>query len=64
MLPDKAASDALHLALAAVNGMDFLLSRNCTHIVNGIVLKVANAVCRDAGYEPPIVCTAEELLTP
>jgi hypothetical protein len=64
MLPDKAASDALHLAVAAVNGMDFLMSWNCTHIVNGVVLKVANTVCRDAGFEPPIVCTPEELLTP
>ena len=29
-----------------------------------IVLKVVNAVCRDSGYEPPIVCTPEELVTP
>jgi predicted nucleic acid-binding protein len=63
-LPDKAASDALHIALAAVNGMDFLLTWNCTHIANGVVLKIVNAVCRDNGYEPPIVCTPEELLAP
>jgi predicted nucleic acid-binding protein len=61
-LPDKAGSDALHLALAAVNGMDFLLTWNCTHIANGVVLKVVNSVCRENGYEPPIVCTPEELL--
>lgn len=63
-LPDKAAADALHIALAAVNGMDFLLTWNCTHIANGVILKVVNAVCRDHGYEPPIVCTPEELLAP
>jgi predicted nucleic acid-binding protein len=63
-LPDKAASDALHLALAAVNGMDFLLTWNCTHIANGVVLKIVNTVCRENGYEPPIVCTPEELLAP
>jgi predicted nucleic acid-binding protein len=63
-LPDKAASDALHVAIAAVNGMDFLLTWNCTHIANGVVLKIVNAVCRDNGYEPPIVCTPEELLAP
>jgi predicted nucleic acid-binding protein len=62
-LPDKAAADALHVALAAVNGMDFLLTWNCTHIANGVVLKIVNTICRDAGYEPPIVCTPEELLT-
>lgn len=63
-LPDKAAADALHIALAAVNGMDFLLTWNCTHIANGVVLKIVNAVCRGSGYEPPIVCTPEELLAP
>ena len=63
-LPDKAASDALHVALAAVNGMDFLLTWNCTHIANGVILKTVNTVCRDSGYEPPIVCTPEELLAP
>ena len=63
-LPDKAAPDALHVALAAVNGMDFLLTWNCTHLANGFVLKTVNAVCRESGYEPPIVCTPEELLAP
>jgi predicted nucleic acid-binding protein len=63
-LPDKAAPDALHVALAAINGMDFLLTWNCTHIANGVVLKIVNAICRENGYEPPIVCTPEELLTP
>jgi predicted nucleic acid-binding protein len=63
-LPDKAAADALHIALAAVNGMDFLLTWNCTHIANGVVLKIVNAVCQDNGYDPPIVCTPEELMTP
>jgi predicted nucleic acid-binding protein len=63
-LPDKAASDALHLALAAVNGMDFLLTWNCTHIANGVVLKVVNAICRESGYDPPIVCTPGELRMP
>lgn len=47
---------------AAVHGMDFLLAWNCTHIANGVILKIVNAVCRDRGYEPPIVCTPEELL--
>jgi predicted nucleic acid-binding protein len=62
-LPDKAAADALHVALAAVNGIDFLLTWNCTHLANGVILKVVNAVCRESGYEPPMVLTPEELLT-
>jgi len=63
-LPDKAGADALHVAVAAVNAMDFLLTWNCTHLANGVVLKIVNAVCRDNGYEPPMVCTPEELMTP
>lgn len=63
-LSEKATADTLHIALAAVNSIDFLLTWNCAHIANGVVLKVVNAVCRDNGYDPPIVCTPEELMTP
>jgi len=34
-IPDKARADTYHLAVAAWHGMDFLVSWNCTHIVNG-----------------------------
>jgi len=33
-LPEKAAVDALHIALATVHGMDYLLTWNCKHIAN------------------------------
>ena len=33
-LPGRAAGDALHIATAAVHGMDYLLTWNCTHIAN------------------------------
>lgn len=62
VLPSKAAADALHIALAAVTGMNFLVTWNCTHIANGFVLQKVNALCRDAGYEPPVVCTPQELM--
>lgn len=62
VLPSKAAADALHIALAAVNGMAFLLTWNCTHIANGFVLQAVNVLCREAGFEPPLVCTPEELM--
>jgi predicted nucleic acid-binding protein len=62
VLPSKAAADALHIAIAAVNGLDFLVTWNCTHIANGFVLQSVNALCRDAGFAPPIVCTPEELM--
>jgi hypothetical protein len=60
-LPDKAASDALHIATAAIHGMDYLLTWNCTHIANVAFRPQIEAVCRAAGYEPPLICTPEEL---
>jgi len=61
-IPAKAELDALHIAVAAVNGMDYLLTWNCTHIANGVTLPLVYRVCRKAGYEPPFVCTPLELL--
>lgn len=49
VLPPKAAADALHIALAAVNGMNFLATWNCTHIANGFILQKVNTLCRRAG---------------
>jgi predicted nucleic acid-binding protein len=60
-LPDKAVSDALHIATAAVHGLDYLLTWNCTHIANVTFRPRIEAVCRAAGYEPPLICTPEEL---
>ncbi|MEX2317934.1 MAG: type II toxin-antitoxin system VapC family toxin [Pirellulales bacterium] len=59
--PPKAQTDALHIALAAVHGMNYLVSWNCTHIANATLRLRIEAVCRAAGYEPPIICTPQEL---
>jgi hypothetical protein len=61
-LPRKAAADAAHIAVATVNAMDFLLTWNCTHIANAIILRRITRLCRESGYEPPTVCTPEELM--
>lgn len=60
-LPAKAAADALHIATAAVHGMHYLLTWNCTHIANVALRPQIEAVCRAAGFEPPLICTPEEL---
>jgi predicted nucleic acid-binding protein len=62
-LPEKAAADALHIATAAVHGMQYLLTWNCTHIANVALRPQIEAVCRAAGFEPPLICTPEELPT-
>lgn len=62
-LPERAAADALHIAIAAVHGVDYLLTWNCAHIANVTLRPRIEAVCRAAGYEPPLICTPEELPT-
>ena len=61
-LPRKAGEDALHIAVAAVNGVDYLLTWNCKHIANATMRQAIEQVCRGAGYEPPVICTPEELM--
>lgn len=59
-LPAKAAADALHIAVAAVHGMDYLLTWNCKHIANLTLRGAIEQTCRAAGYEPPAIGTPEE----
>ena len=61
-LPPKAMTDALHIAVSAVNGMNYLLTWNCAHIANATLRSQIEDVCRSAGYEPPIICTPQEML--
>lgn len=61
-LPQKAKADALHIAIATVHGMDYLLTWNCTHIANAIMRPKIESICRSAEYEPPIICTPPELV--
>ncbi|MGL5098222.1 MAG: type II toxin-antitoxin system VapC family toxin, partial [Planctomycetia bacterium] len=61
-LPAKAAADALHVAIAAVNGIDYLLTWICRHLANAVLRSRIEAVCRTAGFLPPTICTPLELL--
>ena len=61
-LPQRAAIDALHIALAAVHGMHYLLTWNCKHIANAMMRSRIEEICRAEGFEPPIICTPMELL--
>ncbi len=59
-LPRTARIDALHVAVATVHGMDFLLSWNCKHIANAVTRARIEQICREAGHEPPTICTPLE----
>jgi hypothetical protein len=60
-LAANAATDALHVAVATVHGMDYLLTWNCTHIANASIRRAVERQCRLSGYEPPVICTPQEL---
>lgn len=60
-VPSNAKHDAIHVAVAAVHGMDVLLTWNCTHIANASARGKIEQVCRAGGYVPPVLCTPEEL---
>jgi len=61
-IPKKAEIDAFHIAVAAVNGIDYLLTWNCTHIANAVMRPKIEEICRHQGVEPPIICTPQELM--
>jgi hypothetical protein len=42
--------------------MHYLLTWNCTHIANAAIRSDIEDVCRAHGYEPPVLCTPEELV--
>lgn len=60
--PERETDDAIHIAMAVVSGMDYLLTWNCTHIANAARRSAIESVCQSRGYEVPIICTPEELL--
>ena len=61
-IPDKSKEDAIHISLATVHGMDYLLTWNCRHIANAEMRKDVASVCMAMGYEVPVISTPEELM--
>lgn len=60
-IPEVAIADGLHMAIAAVNKVDYLLSWNCKHIVNAAVRKKIELLCGHKGLQCPTICTPFEL---
>lgn len=61
-LPPKASDDAVHIAVATVNAIDYLLTWNCKHIANAQIQKKLLNICADFGYKLPLICTPYELM--
>lgn len=61
-VPASQPRDAVHVAIAAVNGIQYLVTWNFKHIANPTLQGRIASVCRQSGYEPPVICTPEQLL--
>ena len=61
-LPVKALNDALHIAVSAVHGVDYLLTWNCRHLDNAETKPIVRSICRRHGYNSPEICTPQELM--
>ena len=53
-IPKTEPRDALHIAVAAVGGIEYLLTWNFKHIANPSTRDLVQMICQDSGYTPPI----------
>lgn len=60
-VPRGAELDALHIAIAAAGGADYLLTWNCRHINNPVAKPRIRAICSQCGHSCPEICTPFEL---
>jgi len=61
-IPQDFPEDALHVAVAVVNGTEYLLTWNYKHLANAGMRSKIETTCRELGYEAVIICTPEELM--
>jgi len=61
-MPVRAVRDAAHVAVAAVNDVDCLLTWNCKHLANAQIMRRVSVVCNSEGFRMPVICTPEELM--
>lgn len=61
-IPKRAVRDAAHIAVAAVNDIDYLLTWNCRHLANAQIIRRVSVICNTRRYSMPVICTPEELM--
>jgi len=62
ILPEKARTDALHIATVAHHRIQYLLTWNCRHIANARILPRIHEVLNDLLIPIPVICTPEEMV--
>ena len=61
-VPKTEPRDAAHIALAAVHGIDFLVTWNFKHILNPHTQHLIERICRENDFRPATICTPEQLM--
>ena len=61
-IPQDFPEDALHVAVAVVDDIEYLLTWNYKHLANAGMRSKIEATCRELGYEAVVICTPEELM--
>lgn len=61
-IPERAGPDAVHIAAAAVEECDFLLTWNFRHIANVRIRREVERILIGHGYTKTTICTPEELI--
>jgi hypothetical protein len=61
-VPAEYPEDALHIAVAAVNGMEIIITWNFAHLNNPFTRKTVREIVEGEGYQCPEICSPEELL--
>lgn len=61
-IPREKPEDALHIALAARDGMDYLVTWNFRHIHNARMEASIRRIVQQCGYECPVFCSPDELM--
>ena len=61
-IPVKCPEDALHIAVATVYEMEFIVTWNFKHINNPFMKNRIRAIIEEEGYKSPVICSPEDLI--
>ena len=62
IVPVRATEDAMHISIATVHYVDYLLTWNCRHIANPEIQERIAENFQRQGLFLPFICTLDELL--
>jgi hypothetical protein len=62
IVPHTMVSDSVHIAVAAIHRVDYLITWNFKHIANPMLREKIRSVLLDKGYRMPVMTSPHELL--